>query len=209
MQRKRRDNRTRMQRKADQSAAIAAFFLFFCAVLAFCAGVCKITAPKLKPQESALKCEISVCEESKKKHVDGSLPGDDVPATLCAYIEYEIPAYRLSDADRETLWHIVQGEAGGESYEGKLWVATCLLNAMRKNDMSAEEVRVAYQYAGWAETVSDDTKKAVSQVFDFGDATHDTVLWFYAPKWCNSEWHESQKFVAEIGGHRFFSPWEE
>ena len=208
MQRKRRDNRTRMQRKADQSAAIAAFCLFFCAVLAFCAGVCKITTPKLKPHEGALKCEIDVCEKTKGKYDDGSLPGDDTPATLCAYIEYEIPAYNLSDADRETLWHIVQGEAGGEIYDGKLWVATCLLNAMRKNDMSAEEVRVAYQYSGWSETVSEDTKKAVSQVFDFGDATHDSVLWFYAPKWCDSAWHESQKFVAEIGGHRFFSPWE-
>ena len=78
MQRKRRDNRTRMQRKADQSSAIAAFCLFFCAVLAFCAGVCKITAPKLKPQEGALKCEIEACEESKEKEVDGSLPGDDI-----------------------------------------------------------------------------------------------------------------------------------
>ena len=58
MQRKRRDNRTRMQRKADQSAAIAALCLFFCAVLVFCAGICKITAPKLKSQECALKCEI-------------------------------------------------------------------------------------------------------------------------------------------------------
>ena len=103
MQRKRRDNRTRMQRKADQSAAIAAFCLFFCAVLAFCVGVCKITAPKLKPQESALKCEIDVCEESKEKYVDGSLPGDDTPATLCAYIEYEIPAYNLSEADSSVL----------------------------------------------------------------------------------------------------------
>ena len=208
MQRKRRANRTRMPRKADQSAEIAVFCMFACAVLAFCAGVCKITAPKLKAQECALKCEIAACEENKEKYVDGSLPGDDTPATLCAYIEYDIPAYNLSDADRETLWHIVQGEAGGESYDGKLWVATCLLNAILKNDMCAEEVRVAYQYSGWAETVSDDTKKAVSQVFDFGDATHDTVLWFYAPKWCNSEWHESQNFVAEIGGHRFFSPLE-
>lgn len=55
---KRRDNRTRMQRKADQPAAIAAFCLFACAVLAFCAVVCKITTPKLKQQEGALKCEI-------------------------------------------------------------------------------------------------------------------------------------------------------
>ena len=208
MQRKRRDNRTRMQRKADQSSAIAALCLFSCAVLAFCTCVCKITAPKLKAHDGALKCEIEVCEESKEKEDDGSLPGDDTPATLYAYIDYEIPAYQISDSDRETLWHIVQGEAGGESYEGKLWVATCLLNAMRKNDMSAEEVRVAYQYAGWSETVSEDTKKAVSQVFDFGDTTHDSVLWFSAPKWCDSAWHESQQFVAEIGGHRFFRPVE-
>lgn len=57
MQRKRRNNRTRMQRKADQSAAIAAFCLFACAVLAFCVVACKITTTKLKSQESALKCE--------------------------------------------------------------------------------------------------------------------------------------------------------
>ena len=65
MKRKRRDNRTRMQRKADKSAAIAALCLFACAVLAFCAGVCKITTQKLKAQDGALKCEIEVCEESK------------------------------------------------------------------------------------------------------------------------------------------------
>ena len=57
MKRKRRDNRTRMQRREDQSAAIAALCPFFFAVMAFCAGICKITSPKLKPQEGALKCE--------------------------------------------------------------------------------------------------------------------------------------------------------
>ena len=57
MKRKRRYNRTRMQRKADRRNTIAALCLFSCAVLAFCAGVCKITEPKLKAQESALKCE--------------------------------------------------------------------------------------------------------------------------------------------------------
>ena len=119
MQRKRRDNRTRMQRKADQSSAIASLCLFACAVLAFCAAACKITAPKLKPQESALKCEIAACEENKEKEAEGSLPGDDTPATLCAYIENDIPAYNLTEEDRETIKHIVQGEAGGKSYEGK------------------------------------------------------------------------------------------
>ena len=58
MKRKMRDNRTRMQRKADRRNTIAAFCLFACAVLAFCAVACKITTTKLKSQEGALKCEI-------------------------------------------------------------------------------------------------------------------------------------------------------
>ena len=57
MQRKRRDNRTRMQRKADRRNTISAFCLFACVVVAFCIVECKITKPKLKPQEGALKCE--------------------------------------------------------------------------------------------------------------------------------------------------------
>ena len=58
MQRKRRDNRTRMQRKADRRNTIGAICLFACFVVAFCTVVCKNTRPKLKPQEGALKCEI-------------------------------------------------------------------------------------------------------------------------------------------------------
>ena len=195
MQRKRRDNRTRMQRKADQSSAIAAFCLFFCAVLAFCSGVCKITAPKLKAQESALKCEIEASEKNE---------GDDVENRKAVYIEESPIDYPITEHDRETLEHIVEGEAGGESYEGKLWVATCLRNAMEKDDLSAEQVRIDYQYAGWSEKVSEDTKNAVKEVFVFGNKMHDSVLWFYAHEWCKSDWHESQQFVAEIGGHRFF-----
>ena len=66
MKRKRRDNRTRMQRKADMRNTIAAFCLFACAVLAFCAVVCKITTAKLKQQEGGLKCEIEVRAEIKE-----------------------------------------------------------------------------------------------------------------------------------------------
>ena len=69
MQRKRRDNRTRMQRKADQSSAISSLCLFACAVLAFRACVCKITTPKLKQQEGALKCETAAQRISRKSNV--------------------------------------------------------------------------------------------------------------------------------------------
>lgn len=135
-------------------------------------------------------------------------PAWDVPATEYAYLTESPFYYEITADDRHTLECIVQGEAGGESYEGKCWVATCLLNAMRRDSMSAEEVRTAYQYAGWSDDPSDDSIRAVSAVFDDGETTHDTVLWFYAPKYCAGAWHETQEFVAEVGGHRFFAPKE-
>ena len=180
-----RDRRTREQRKADASARFAAICLFLAMLFILAAVLSVNTAGQPYTGEPPV--------------VEDKLPGEDTPAQGCACITAE---------DRATLEHIVEGEAGGESYDGKRWVATCLLNAMRKDGMNAEEVRTAYQYVGWSEDVSDETIHAVSQVFDFGDVTHDTALWFYAPKWCNSPWHESQQFVAEIGGHRFFCPWE-
>ena len=114
--------------------------------------------------------------------------------------------YDITQEDKITLERIVEGEAGGESFEGKCWVATCLRNAMEKDGLTAEQVRVSYQYSGWKENVSEETQRAVAEVFQRGNMMHDSVLWFYAPKWCNSEWHESQRFVAEIGSHRFFAP---
>ena len=190
-----RDKRTRMQRKKRSQTIKGTICLFACAVLAFLVIGSRITPEELKAQEHGLKCEI---EASRKNE------GDNAENRKAVYIEESPIDYAITEDDRETLEHIVEGEAGGESYEGKLWVATCLRNAMEKDDLSAEQVRIDYQYAGWSEKVSEDTKNAVKEVFVLGNKTHDSVLWFYAPEWCESEWHESQQFVAEIGGHRFF-----
>ena len=196
-EKKYRDKRTRMQRKKRSQTIKGTICLFACSVLAFWLIDSRITLEELKAQESALKCEI---EASKK------IDGDNAENKRAVYIEESPVDYAITEDDMETLEHIVEGEAGGESYEGKLWVATCLRNAMEKDGLTAEQVRVSYQYSGWKENVSEETERAVAEVFERGNKTHDSVLWFYAPEWCESEWHESQRFVEEIGGHRFFAP---
>lgn len=141
---------------------------------------------------------------------DFEIPDYDKPATEYAYMTQDwVVSYPISAEDRHVLECIVQGEAGGESLEGKMWVATCLLNAMkREGGASASYIRTQYQYAGWNENVSDETVTAVSRVFDDGELMHDSVLWFYAPKGVSSiPWHESQNHVATVGNHKFFAPW--
>lgn len=114
--------------------------------------------------------------------------------------------FYLSDYERWIAECVVMGESGGESYEGQVLVAQCLLNACLKENLQPSEIRKKYKYAGWHDNPSDSVKSAVSEVFDNGyKVTDEFILYFYAPKVCNSDWHETQRFVIEVGGHRFFA----
>lgn len=130
--------------------------------------------------------------------------------------------YPITNEDRYVIEHIVAGEAGHEPLLGKMAVAQCILNAMTQDDLTASKVRETYQYSGrmkenfstnypedWAEV-----QQAVWRVFDNGEkVTEENILWFYSPANMNggrggaSSFHESQKFVVEISGHKFFAPW--
>lgn len=132
-----------------------------------------------------------------------------------AYLESIEPFFELTDEERYVVECMVAGEAGGESYEGKWAVAQCIWQACVNDELQPSEVKEQYQYAGWKENLKSeseqaylDVKDVVSRVFDDGEMfVDDEILWFYAPKYCVSNWHESMRFVTEIGGHRFFGRW--
>lgn len=129
------------------------------------------------------------------------------PTQVVKINEVERTSYfDLSDYERSVVEKMVAGEAQGEPYEGQMLVAQCILNACLKDSLKPSEVRRAYQYSGWNENPSESVKEAVTAVFDYGHKiVDDNILWFYAPRWSNSKWHESQRFVIEVGGHRFFA----
>ena len=148
-------------------------------VLAFDTGV--IVGENIKPTYTVVYQETAATEPTKEAYFD------------------------LTDSERKTAECMVMGEAGNESYYGQTLVAYCILNACEKDDLQPSEVRVEYKYSGWKENPSESVKNAVKQVFEEGyKPVNDTPLWFYAPKWCNSSWHEEQRFIIEAGDHRFF-----
>ena len=119
-------------------------------------------------------------------------------------------AFNLSEYERWVVECMVMGEAKGESYKGKILVAQCILNACLRQDIQPSKVRTRYKYSGWDENVNDDVKNAVSEVFDYGyKAVDEPILYFYAPKYCKSDWHETQRHVITEGGHKFFALWED
>ena len=116
------------------------------------------------------------------------------------------PRFELSAAERDVVERVVMAEAGGESFEGQMLVAQCILNACEKTGTQPSEVVVTFKYAPARPEPTDSVRKAVAAVFDAGEfITDEPVMFFYNPAKVTSTWHESQTFVIEVGGHRFFA----
>lgn len=117
----------------------------------------------------------------------------------------ERPRYNLSESERKLIEQVVMAEAGGESYEGQILVSQCILNACELNNIRPPQAIKQYAYAKSRPTPSDSVRQAVETVFDRGEkVTEEPIVYFYAPGVVRSEFHESQIFAVEEGGHRFF-----
>lgn len=114
--------------------------------------------------------------------------------------------FYLSASERDTMERVVMAESGGESFEGQMLVAQCILNAAEKEGVQPSEAVVIYSYTSNRPDPTQSVKDAVAAVFDRGEVAIDApVMYFYNPALVTSTWHESQIFVAEVGGHRFFA----
>lgn len=109
--------------------------------------------------------------------------------------------------ERAYVLCVLTAEAGGDR-ELCLAVTQCLWNACDGYGWaySPAEVMWRYRYTyslGWW---SEEAEEAYRMIFEDGyvyEAVGEATL-FYAPRYCESAWHESQDFVCEISGVRFF-----
>lgn len=138
------------------------------------------------------------------KHKQGTALLDiDIPD-----VDYEGTVVELTPEDRELCERLVQGEAGNQGYEGAALVAQAIRDAMvYKGYDSVEQVRACMGYTGSiSKEPNKDVKDAVSYIFDDGGyAVRHKVLYFYSYNATKSSWHESQQFIIQYKGHRFFS----
>lgn len=114
--------------------------------------------------------------------------------------------YTLTEQEYTEVCEVVMAESGAECYEGQMAVAQCILNACLKDGIRPTEVYTRYKYSKTRKTPTDSVKSAVNAVFKDGEkVTEEEILYFYAPKYAKGTFHETQRFVIEIGGHRFFA----
>lgn len=105
------------------------------------------------------------------------------------------------------LMRIITHE-GGTDQTACYLVAQALHNTCKKYNwqLSPLEIAYRYQYASPLSWYSDEARNAYEDIFvnglvftEIGNATV-----FYAPAYCSSSYHESQIFVYETHGIRFF-----
>ncbi|MBY8912433.1 cell wall hydrolase [Bacillus sp. YC2] len=124
--------------------------------------------------------------------------------------EYHPSKKVYSQADRELLSRLVHAEAKGESYKGKVAVASVVLNRTEKHGFPDTIRGVIYQRNAF-EPVSNgsinqkpdkDSIAAVKEAVE--NQGRDTkALYFYNPKTASDHWIRSRKIIERIGRHVF------
>lgn len=85
----------------------------------------------------------------------------------------------LSASERDTVERVVMAESGGESFEGQMLVAQCILNAAEKEGVQPSEAVVIYSYTSNRPDPTQSVKDAVTAVFDRGEVAIDAPVMYF------------------------------
>lgn len=131
------------------------------------------------------------------------------PATEAA-----APAVSISNEEKDLFARLVEAEAKGESYEGKVAVATVVLNRVDSpefpntvTDVINEVVGSAYAFSPVQNgeinnPASDESIRAVEEALTRQDRLNDSI-YFYNPEIATDTWITTREVVKTIGNHVF------
>lgn len=124
------------------------------------------------------------------------------------------PAISISAEEKDLFARLVEAEAKGESYEGKLAVATVVLNRVDSPEFPDTITGVIKQVVGKSyafspvqngeinKPASDEAKKAVEESLTRKDRLNDCI-YFYNPDIATDDWIRTREVVKTIGNHVF------
>lgn len=119
------------------------------------------------------------------------------------------PFYEITPEEYDLIAHTIMCEVGGADPQAAMLVAQCILNACMIDGIRPAEAVDRYQYADYPTADPAAAVYGVIQdVFERGyTITNEPIMFFYSPANMPdgvSRWHETQTFVIEYGGHKYF-----
>jgi N-acetylmuramoyl-L-alanine amidase len=131
-----------------------------------------------------------------------------------AAAEPATPAVSISNEEKDLFARLVEAEAKGESYEGKVAVATVVLNRVDSPEFPDTVTGVINEVVGEAyafspvqngeinKPASDEAKRAVEEALTRQDRLNDCI-YFYNPEIATDTWITTREVVKTIGNHVF------
>lgn len=116
----------------------------------------------------------------------------------------------IKEEEKKLLARLVQAEAEGEPFEGKVAVADVVLNRVEHEQFPDTIKDVIYQKNAFEpvqngsinEPASNEAVKAVEEALIDQDKNEE-LLYFYNPETATSDWIFSREVVKKIGNHSF------
>lgn len=124
------------------------------------------------------------------------------------------PAVSISDEEKDLFARLVEAEAKGESYEGKVAVATVVLNRVESPHFPNTITGVINEVVGDAfafspvqngeikNPASDEAIRAVEESLTRQERLNDCI-YFYNPDIATDNWIRTREVVTTIGNHVF------
>lgn len=121
-----------------------------------------------------------------------------------------VPASSITNAEKDLLARLVEAEAKGESYAGKVAVATVILNRVDSSLFPNSVKAVIYQTGQFTPVsngqintpASSESKRAVNEALAFRGKGSGS-LYFYNPSKTTNTWLRSKQVTVKIGQHVF------
>lgn len=118
--------------------------------------------------------------------------------------------YTIDSEDVVILSRLIDSEAGGESYDGKVAVGAVVINRTKNSKFPSNVHDVVYSrgqfdpvtYNTMSASPSEESILAAIDALKGYDPTHG-ALYFYNPKIAKDKWIRSRHITVKIGNHNF------
>jgi len=142
----------------------------------------------------------------KEEEVIIPVPATSVPVVKLANT---ITPISLNSSEVALLARLIQAESLSESYEGKLWVGSVVINRMRVYNKSMKTIIFEkYQFAGTQGRLFniEPSKECIQAATDVlsGNLRSKEVLYFVDLHLCNPSWIKDVVRITKIGTHTFY-----
>ncbi|GAA0341861.1 cell wall hydrolase [Bacillus carboniphilus] len=155
--------------------------------------------------------DLDSVEEDEKVNLMKTLSEKKENLLKSAVEDKEDPVYKLSKEEKKLLARLVHAEAKGEPFEGKVAVATVVINRVEDEKFPDTLKEVIYQKNAFQpvqngsinEPADKEAKEAVKEALDEYEKANEDVLYFYNPDTATSDWIFDRKVIEKIGRHAF------